>query len=124
MTKVRQRLINTYLELVKPHLHKSGFIKSSPFPPWDEKRVKEYLQIYIPEVVQPEDEDEEKVEFSVEVDGFVLKEISAFTDEGIIADAYGGGCSTLDFEDLPVEDLRLLVKTMRKNLPTKEITHE
>ncbi len=52
--------------------------------------------------------------FPIKIKGFRFEEIVAFTEKGVMTDAYGGGCGTLPFKDMPIEDLILITKALQK----------
>ncbi len=49
-------------------------------------------------------------------DGYALKEFWGFCENGIITDAYGGGCVTEPLTSFPLEDLLMLSKWAAKNV--------
>jgi hypothetical protein len=54
--------------------------------------------------------------------GFVLHEIYAVTKDGVMTDAYGGGAVTTPWQEIPVEDLLRLERSLGTWLPVTEAT--
>ena len=54
---------------------------------------------------------------TIEINGFAVESLHAVTEDGLMTDAYGGGCVTTGFGGLPVEDLIAIDKALDKYLP-------
>lgn len=52
----------------------------------------------------------------MQLDGYVLTDVVAITEDGVMTDATGGGCVTESWNCFPLEDLQLLLTTLRRVL--------
>jgi len=103
----RKGLIKTYLKELKPYTHASGWVRNLKS---DDK-----IKIYVPPICMKGNTDTGASYTEMKLEkGYLLKTILAFTDEGVILEAHGGGTSSLAFKDMPVEDLELLLETFRR----------
>lgn len=95
----RKKLVQELLSTIEPYFYNSGYNKYL-----DPKKglfgPKRPLQVY-----RPKD--------PVEFDGFVLQRMIAISEDGLITDAYGGGCIVESFECFPIEDLKMLLEWVK-----------
>jgi len=58
----------------------------------------------------------------VRFNGHALTEFWGLSEEGVITDAYGGGCVTQALASFPLEDLLMLHKWAVRHLPEQTVT--
>ena len=54
------------------------------------------------------------------VGGFVVEDIIGFTGNGVLDDAYGGGCTVLPYNNIPVEDLLKIESLLKQEIAQLE----
>jgi hypothetical protein len=100
----RKAVIKEIESLVAPHLRDSGYRK--PLDP--SKGIlggSRPLRLWAPK--EP-----------IRLDGFVMQDVIAVTEDGVIDDATGGGAMQSGFGCFPLEDLKSLRNVLRRELAT------
>lgn len=95
----RRRQINSIRRLFNPRMWDSGYRTGGMIGSPDRRALKLWA---------PKDKDGEWYE--VKFKGFQLTDFCGISEEGIIVDAYGGGCMTASLASFPLEDLIMLEK--------------
>lgn len=99
LKNARRRQINAIRRLFNPRMWESGYRTGGRIGSPDRR----YLKLWV-----PKDKDGNPIEFVLR--GFHLTDFCGVSEEGIIVDAYGGGCVTEPLSYFPLEDLIMLEK--------------
>jgi hypothetical protein len=92
----RKSLIDTYNNVVK------GLLYDSAYTYMEKDGSNRPYRTYS----TPDDK------FPIEADGYSFNQIVAFTEDGIMSDANGGGASTVKITEMPVEDIILVINKL------------
>jgi hypothetical protein len=92
----RRKVINRIRKTFAPHLYEGGY-KTGPDRTGSFKNSRP-LKIWAPR-------DKNGHVTTASFDGYALQELYAYTEIGLMVDAYGGGCVTESLSCFPLEDL-------------------
>lgn len=93
----KRNLIEYIKQMVAPHLYDSGFCNG------DSGRVKLYALF----------DEKKRLVFKHRPDGGDFK-FCAVADDGVVIDAYAGGCLNVSFEQMDIENLAFVAEVMEK----------
>lgn len=91
-SKERSRLVSALKRTLRPHLRASQYREDGTSRP---------LQIW---AARNKDGDYSLRKYALK-GGFVVQQFQGFTSRGVVLDIKAGGLTTLDFEQIPIEDL-------------------
>lgn len=103
--EVKHVLIGVYLKGIENLLYDSGYVHH-PDGLFSKTPSRPY-KIYTTNKM---------TECPIVAEGHTFQQIVAFTEDGIMADASGGGASTVKLDDMPAEDVVLVIEKLVEHI--------